>query len=211
MMSAKTVKPMGVHDGFAEVGIKVINNNIIIIDSITDGLGHIVSSKQTAVKTVREPIDINKKLKKGEIREVRRILEEIITCKLPMPEQVESLSRLPSIADSLKGQAILKFCNYHKCLCPLFFSQLGCVDLAENDIIPTSLTSKIRYFHKRAPLLRERRVYQKLFSVLRQYQSWTEVKKMMDKLREREKLDEDLAIISYGDEEKKKEKELPDL
>lgn len=186
--------------GFNKVNISYHNRKLSITIAVIDPSGKIISEKSLHPKILIEPININKlPLNSKEINKLKNILEEIITYKIPRPKQIESLSRLPYVADSIECQALIKFCRKSECLCPLFFSQIGCIELSSTDIVPMMKTA---YYFKTTPSLWGRRVYKKIFSTLRQHPSfsWAEAKKFIDKLREREEKEEEISLLRYGEE-----------
>lgn len=193
----------GIMWNFDQFGVNYKNNRLYGIESLRNGIGKVTKIDKLTEYKVEQPINILK-LKKTEVPKLEKIIEDIATHKYPNPIQLSNLNILPESADTVKTQAILMFCvewfkSYGCNKCPMFRSELGCPDYLELDVSPQYISNNgNRYIHIANNLLWSKRSFSTFAHALRQYISWDKYKKISERIKEKQEVDE-ISLGQFGE------------
>jgi len=190
----------GVMYNFSQAGVyySADEKKIFVVTSQTDGIGgvHSVDGFEE-YKLHRTPINLKEKLSKQDIEFLKNLVEDIITHRYPNPTQIHSLGRLADSPDTVRTQAILKFCEENVCCCPLMFSDLGCVDYLRNDVVPQYIVCENKRYYHQVKTIWQRKSFPMMFHALRNNGvSWDVLRKMIEEVEKGEEFEE-LAIEKF--------------
>jgi hypothetical protein len=121
---------------FEQVGIYTQDKELLLIFSIYDP-----DTDQAKIQRIQSlPLEENPTnlLETDMSKEkLKSLLDRILSGKLPTLEQKRNYEILANQPNNVITQAVIRTCMQNTCICPLFYSPLGCVQLSHLEIRPT--------------------------------------------------------------------------
>jgi hypothetical protein len=166
-----------------------VKDYIVIVKTDLDIEDDSIINQEEARLSLKDHKPINLLEPDANVKILKEIFEDILTQKYPSPTQIKYLQFYVDNPDDLLTRCVINCCKNNDCICPLFFTSLGCIEFITTDIIHNG---ELKF---RAKPLMEKKVVARLVSYLRQKLELEEFSEILARIRERMEQDNILRNI----------------
>jgi len=167
-----------------------VKSYILIVKTLFDIDDDSIVSQEEAKLYLKDHKPINLLEPDANVKTLIEIFEDILTQRYPSPTQIKYLQFYVDNPDDLLTRCVIDCCKNNDCICPLFFTSLGCIEFVSNDIV-----SEDKIKHKAKPLM-EKKVVARLVSYLRQKLELEEFSELLTRIKER--MEQDNLLRNIG-------------